>query len=366
MIRLLALVSKRPGISPGQRFRLEQWSPLLYHRHGISMDFLAFESESLTAMLDDPGRYLAKGALLGLDLIRRRAVLRKAADYDAIVIYREASLLGPAMYERLLAQAGRPIIFDFDDAIWLPGTGSVNGPFARLRFPGKTAAICRLASAVTAGSRYLADYAARFNANVHVVPTTVDLDLYPVQPPLIGNSPFVVTWTGSGSTLVQLEVARSALARVGKRRRTILRVICSRPPERPFEEVETQFIRWTPVREAASLGPSHVGIMPLPDDEFSRGKCGLKALLYMAIGRPAVVSSVGANSDIVSDNHNGLLASTEDAWVAALEALAESHELRNRIGSAGRQLVETRYSAEAGASAFAHVIHVVLRSRHVR
>jgi glycosyltransferase involved in cell wall biosynthesis len=360
MTRVLALVSKRPGLSPGQRFRLEQWSPLLRERHDIAMDFIAFESDALTAVLDKPGHHLAKASLLVRDLIRREAVLRSAADYDAVVIYREASLLGPAIYERLLARSGRPIIFDFDDAIWLPGLGSVNGSFARLRCPGKTAAICQLAAAVTVGNGYLGNYAKRFNANVHVIPTTIDLNSYPVQPQLSDNDPFVVTWTGSGSTLVQLELARAALARVGKRRRTVLQLICSRPPERPFEWVATVFTPWSPVDEARTLGISHVGIMPLPDNPFNWGKCGLKALLYMAVGRPAVVSPVGVNSQIVIGGQNGLIADSEDAWVEALEALADSPELRTRLGIAGRQVVEGQYSAEAGSAAFARVIQDVL------
>jgi len=210
MVRVLAVVPKPLGISPGQRFRLEQWAPLLVTR-GISIDFSVFESQGLTRIPYEPGRQASKAAHVLQDAIRRRAVLHQAKDYDVVVIYREASLVGPAIYERLLAHSGKPIIFDFDDAIWVPAAGSVNGWFARLRFPGKAATICRLASAVVVSNSYLADYASRYKRSVHVIPSTIDLERFPVQPTLAADSPFVLVWSGSGSTLPHLETARDAL-----------------------------------------------------------------------------------------------------------------------------------------------------------
>jgi glycosyltransferase involved in cell wall biosynthesis len=365
MVRLLALVPKPLGLSPGQRARLEQWAPLLASAHGISVNFSVFESSRLTSVLYEPGRRATKAKLMVLDTIRRRAVLAQAREHDVVVIFREASLFGPAVYERLLAHSGRPIIFDFDDAIWVQGTRGVNGWFTRLRFPGKASTICRLASAVVVSNNYLANYARRRNDNVHVIPSTVDLDLFPFRPPLDQESPFVIVWTGSVSTLAHLETARAALERFGRKRKTVLRVICSRPPERAFDGVELQFVPWSAETEAASLGMSHVGIMPLPDDEFTRGKGGYKALLYMAVGRPVVLSPVGVNAEIVVHGRNGLLARTVDEWVGALDALADSRELRGRLARAGRVSVENGYSAESGAAAFAGVVKGVLPSQPV-
>jgi glycosyltransferase involved in cell wall biosynthesis len=264
------------------------------------------------------------------------------------------------VYERLLARSGKPIVFDFDDAIWIPDSRSVNGWFTRFRFPGKTATICRLASAVVVSNTYLAGYARRRNTDVHVIPSTVDLNLFPVQRPLDDEHPFVIAWTGSASTLAHLETARAAIERFGRKRKTVLRVICSRPPDRPFDGVDLQFVPWSAETEATSLGRSHVGIMPLPDDEYTRGKGGYKALLYMAVGRPAVLSPVGVNSEIVEHGRNGMLARSVDEWVMALDALAESRTLRDRVARAGRLTVEEGYSAESGAAAFAGVVRGVL------
>lgn len=355
MIRVLALVSKPRGVSPGQRYRVEQWEPWLRDRHGITIDYDVFESPELTRVLYAPQKRVRKAALLIGDVWRRRHVLRRARGYDLIFIYREASLLGPAIYERLLERQQVPIVYDFDDAVWMTAE-SRNGIFSSLRFPSKTADICRLATAVTVGNRYLADYARRYNADVNLLPTTIDLGQYGVQPELPDDGPIVIGWTGSFSTLNHLEMARGAIERFASGHDTIVRVICSEPPRRPFAGARTEFIPWRAATEAYDVGRAHFGIMPLPDDAFARGKCGCKALQYMATGRPVVISPVGINSEIVKSGDNGILANGEDEWVAAFEALAASLELRRKLGAAARRTVEERFSSEHAASLFAQIV----------
>lgn len=360
MVKLLGLVQKRPGLSPGQRFRLEQWEPVLRRQHGISIDFLPFESPSLTEILYEPGHRVMKSFLVLRDAIRRRRVLSIASDYDAVVIYREASLFGPAILERMLAGAGVPMILDFDDAIWMPGPASANGIFSRLTFRSKTATICRLATSVVVGNRYLADYASQYSQHVTIVPSTVDLDLSPLQPEPPSGEVLTVVWIGSPTSMPYLELVRNALVRLGQRRETVLRVICSRPLEPPVQGVRTEFVPWKAEEEAIRLGESQIGIMPLPDNEFTRGKCGLKALQYMAVGRPVIASPVGVNSEIINHGSNGLLASTDDEWISAFETLATSPKLRTRMGREGRKTVEDRFSTGIGAAAFARVAREVV------
>jgi glycosyltransferase involved in cell wall biosynthesis len=272
-------------------------------------------------------------------------------------------MLGPALYESLLARRGVPIVYDFDDAIWLRQPGSVNGAFAALRFPGKTRTICRAARAVTVGNEYLADWARRFNAAVSVVPTSIDLGRFPVQPELGADDPLVIVWTGSQATLPHLELLRGALERVGARRKVVLKVICDRAPARPFPGVELRFVPWRAESEAEDVGAAHLGIMPLPDDEFARGKCACKALQYMATGRPALASPVGVNRDIIRSGDNGLLCASDDEWVAAIESLAASPERRRTLGAAGRRTVESGFSAESSAARFADAARAAVGSR---
>jgi glycosyltransferase involved in cell wall biosynthesis len=354
--RLLVLASKPPGLSPSQRFRLEQWAPHLAADHRINLDFVPFESRQLTNLLYRPGHVAAKAWWTLSDFARRASVLRDAQNYDAVVIHREAALIGPAIYERLLAWTGKPIIYDFDDAIWSPAQRRLNGPFSRLHFFGKTSTICKVAAAVTTGNAFLADYARKRNANVFIVPTSIDLSNYPIVPEPAEAGKFVVCWTGSTSTLVHFEHARGALERLATMIPLIVKVICNKPPDRPIAGAEMRFVPWSIDREPQELGGCHAGIMPLPDDEVSRGKCGLKALQCMATGRPVVVSPVGANPEIVQSGHNGYLANTDDQWIDALLALSRDRALRTTLGRNARKTVEDAYRAEISAAKFAAVV----------
>jgi glycosyltransferase involved in cell wall biosynthesis len=366
-LRLLALTVKPPGLSPGQRFRLEQWAPYLAAGHNICVDFLPFESPALTQLLYRRGHTLKKAGWVLFDFLRRMRAVVRARSYDAVVIYREAALIGPGIYERLLAWTGVPLFFDFDDAIWSEeGSKSVNGVFARLHFWGKTATICRLADGVIAGNNYLADYARTRDGNVFVVPTTVDLASYPMLPEAGPDEPFVVSWTGSHSTLAHFENARPALEKLARMKKIAVKIICNAPPSKPIAGAENRFVQWSPEREAEEIGDCHVGIMPLPDTEFTRGKCGLKALQFMATGRPVIISPVGMNRDLVDHGENGFLAATDDEWLEALLLLADAREVRATVGQAGRKTIEENYSARVAAAKFNDAVRATLLSRSAR
>ncbi|MBV9946327.1 MAG: hypothetical protein JOZ69_05735, partial [Myxococcales bacterium] len=220
-LRALVLVQKAPGLAPNQRFRIEQWKPHLERDHDVDVELRPFESERLTRVLYAQGHAFEKAALVLRDALRRRAVVGAARDHDVVVILREAAFIGPAVYEHLIALTGVPIVYDFDDAIWAPPKRTVlraNDAFRFLKFPSKTSAIARLARVVTVGNRYLASWARQHNDAVHVVPTSIDLDAYPVQPPPPPDQPFTVVWSGSFSTLEHLELARAPLERLARRR----------------------------------------------------------------------------------------------------------------------------------------------------
>lgn len=355
--RLLLLASKPQGISPSQRYRFEQWAPHLARDHGIVLDFAPFESPALAELLYEPGHVPSKALWTLRDFARRAAVIGRARHYDAVVIHREAALIGPAIYEHLLAWSGKPIIYDFDDAIWSAGQAWKNGLFSLLHFTSKTSTICKLATAVTTGNEYLAAYARARNPSVFVIPSSIELADYPLVPESSEKDKFVVCWTGSTSTLVHFEHAREALERLAAAVPLVVKIICSRPPERPINGAEMRFVRWSAEREAQDVGDCHAGIMPLPDDEVSRGKGGMKALQYMATGRPVVVSPVGVNSEIVQPDFNGYLAASVDEWVDALSRLTRDPLLRARLGANARATIEQRFSSRTSAAKFAEVVH---------
>ncbi len=359
-MRLLALVPSIYDRNPSQRYRIEQWEPLL-REHGVEITYQPFEDAELNAVLYHAGDTARKVKLVGRALRRRWRGLQAVRDFDAVYILRETALLGPPLFERWIRGTGVPFIFDFDDAVFVPYVSPSNGYLSYLKFPGKTRVICRLAAHVMAGNEYLADYARAVNDRVTVIPTTVDTSKYTVVRPKPPNDPPVIGWTGSYSTAQHLRTLGGALRRLAKQERFRLRVIGA--PDFEMEGVEVEVVAWRSETEVADLRPIDIGVMPLPDDPWSRGKCGMKALQYMGLAIPTVCSPVGVNSDIIRDGENGLLAATEDEWVEKLTRVLRSAELRARLGEAGRATVETTYSAAVQAPRVLQVFEAVVKTR---
>jgi glycosyltransferase involved in cell wall biosynthesis len=343
-MRVLALVPSVFDTSPGQRFRIEQWDSRL-RESGVEIIYEPFECEELHSIISSRGRIGAKARLVIKGFVNRVGALLGVGDYDAIYVFREAALFGPAIFEYWIKLSGAPMIFDFDDAVFVPYISPSNGRLSRLKFPGKTRTICRLSSHVMAGNRYLAEYARRVNSNVTVIPTTIDTDKYQLESSKPYSATPVIGWSGSFSTVQHLDTLRASLRRLAAREKFRLRVVGV--SSYGLDGVEVEAIPWRSRTEIEDLRVIDIGLMPLPDDDWSRGKCGLKALQYMALGIPTVCSPVGVNSEIIQDGVNGFLASTEDEWIEKLTTLLHSAELRKRFGSAGRRTVEEKYSARS-------------------
>ena len=341
-MRVLALMPALYNTSPGQRYRLEQWEPLLRER-GVEITYASFEDEELHGLLYKPGLLHKKLKLVTRGLGRRLSSVRKAGDYDLVYIFREAALLGPPIFERLIHQRRTPIVFDFDDAIFVSYRSPSNGYLSYLKFASKTKTICRIASHVMVGNPYLAEYAKQVNDHVTVIPTTIDTEKYRVPPRREKTGPPVIGWTGSHSTVQHLDTLRGALIKLAEKESFRLRVIGTPTYECPPVAVEA--MPWRADTELEDLTEIDIGVMPLPDDAWSKGKCGLKALQFMALGIPTICSPVGVNTDIIHDDQNGYIAATEDEWVDKLARLLRSAELRQRLGDAGRVTVEEKYSA---------------------
>jgi glycosyltransferase involved in cell wall biosynthesis len=331
-MRVLALVPYLYDTAPGQRFRFEQWAPLL-EKEGIFCDFVSFEDKLLHATLHQPGRTQQKMRLILRALTRRLRLLKKLKDYDVVLVHREAALVGPPIIERAIARRGVPMIYDFDDAIFLPATSEANKYMGWLKFHAKTSEIISLCQHVMAGNEYLADFARQSNRHVTIVPTTIDTDKYTIEKRAT-NDPPIIGWSGSFSTVQYLETLRPALEKLATQEAYQLRVIGT--PKYDFSAAPAQVMAWKSASEVSDLRPMDIGVMPLPDDQWTRGKCGLKGLQYMALGIATVMSPVGVNSDIIRDGQNGFLAATEDEWLHKLGALLRDDDLRRHMGQAGR------------------------------
>lgn len=342
VMRVLAIVPSIYDTSPGQRFRIEQWEPILAES-GVQISYSPFENEELHAVLYKSGASLPKVKAVIDSMRRRRRELSGAKEFDLIYIFREAALLGPPWFERRIAKLGVPVVFDFDDAVFVSYKSPSNGYLSYLKFPAKTAEICRLSAHVMAGNQYLADYALKENPRVTIIPTTIDTEKYTPRYPESESETPTIGWSGSFSTVQHLDTVREVLQELAKTEKFKLRVIGT--PEYYLPGVETEAIPWRSDSEIEDLREMDIGLMPLPDEDWSRGKCGLKALQYMALGIPTICSPVGVNSTIIQDGANGYLANGKEEWIKKLKLMLHSPELRRQIGMAGRKTVEDGYSA---------------------
>jgi glycosyltransferase involved in cell wall biosynthesis len=271
----------------------------------------------------------------------------------AVVLQRK---LLPAWELAQLRQSARVLLFDFDDAVFLRDSYAAKGlnDARRLR---RFAATARACDGVIAGNAFLAAHAVRWAGPgaVHVVPTCVNPDLYQPDHSTRPDRGVQLVWVGSSSTLRGLEAVRSLLQEVGRREPDVsLKIICDRFLR--FDPLPVVACPWTAAGEADDIAAADVGISWIPDDDWSRGKCGLKVLQYMAAGLPVVANPVGVHVEMVRHGETGFLAETTEQWVDAVGRLARDPVMRLRMGQAGRRLLEEKYSVARGAGRWLSIL----------
>lgn len=352
-LKVNAIVPYPVGASAGQRFRIEQWIRLLGEDR-IRVTFSPLFSDSDFRRLYISGARLEKSARAVRGLARRLADTFTLGGSDVVFLYREAFPLGPAILERAIARR-YPIVYDFDDAIWLGDTSAANRWIAPLKCPEKIGDIIELATATMVGNNYLAAYARTRSTSVDVIPTTIDVHQY--QPARVKTQRHRVriAWTGSPTTARYLSQLEHVL-RLLLRRPDVELVVIGEPRFRISGVSNVLVVPWSETAELELLRSADVGIMPMPDDPWTRGKCGFKALLYMALGTATVASPVGINSEIIINGANGLLAGSEQEWFDALTRLIEDPPLRSQLGAAGRETVVNHYSGQQWAKTFYGVL----------
>lgn len=353
IMKILFLIPYPLAESPSQRFRFEQYSTILI-KQGHNLHFQSFFNSHNWLLFFKKGKILNKFIALAKGFIKRGIVLFKVHRYDIIFIHREAAPLGPPLIEWALAKILRKkIIFDFDDAIWLTDRPKESWILRTLKWRSKVALICRWSYKVSCGNDYLCAYALQFNQHVIRNPTTIDTSR--VHNPDFFRRPvsekITIGWTGSHSTLKYLKEFEPVLKKLEKTHDHInFLVIADKRPL--FSSDILTFIPWSKRSEIEDLMRIDIGIMPLPDDEWANGKCGFKALQYMALEIPTVASPVGVNTTIIEDGVEGFLCSTPDSWFDRLNDLIANERLRKEIGKEGRKKVIRSYSVISNVSTF--------------
>lgn len=343
--KILFLAPYPFGRVGSQRFRFEQYWDL-FPAWGIQAHFHSFLLPADFAILYLPGHQLAKAKAVVRGCWRRSIKLFGVWQYDLVFIHREAAPLGPPVIEWLIAKVFRKkIIYDFDDAIWLSNTSEENKLSATLKCHWKVKYICQWAEKVTCGNHFLANYAQQYNKSASYLPTTLDTKHIPLSTLHSPLSTPAIGWTGTHSTLKYLSPLVPLLQKLEQQLDFEFIVIADKDPKLPLKNY--CFIKWQKETEWQDLAQIQIGLMPLEQTEWEEGKCGFKALQYMAVGIPAIVSPTGANKEIVQNGRNGFICATETEWGEAILRLVADANLRQQFIENGRKTVEDRYSKGA-------------------
>ena len=334
----ITLAALTAGLNrPSSRFRLRQYISRLAEQGVAVKELLPFTDKTYYF----PGPF---------KVITRIPAISRSRDSDLVWLSREFAV-GYETFERLLK---RPRILDVDDAIWL------HRPFGWLAMPR----IARAMDAVIAGNAYLAEYFGKYCKKVHVVPTAIDLDRYALRPEPVSepDEKFVIGWTGSSSNFKYLDTIEPVLNRFLREYNDVeLLLTADRPWEYsllPADKV--RFVRWSMEEEISVLHSMSVGIMPLADDKWARGKCAFKMLQYMGVGLPVIVSPVGMNREVLEKGEVGLAAGTNDEWYQALESLYRNKSLGVKLGIEGRKVVEQHYNTDIIAREMADIFKSIV------
>ena len=266
-------------------------------------------------------------------------------------MHREASPIGPPVFEWILCKLLRKqVIYDFDDAIWIPAISEHNRLASSVKCFWKIKYICRWASQIAAGNDYLAGFARQYNHSVLKLPTCVDTTNRFNQVQAHAQEKVVIGWTGSHSTLSYLDQVVSVLKKLEEQFDFEVLVICNQPPA--FQLKHLTYLPWREATEIADLLRIHIGIMPLEADAWSEGKCGFKIIQYLSLGIPAVASPVGVNKVILEPGVNGYLCQNPQEWYDALSVLLNDAGLRSQMGTSGRRRIVAHYSIQSQTPAF--------------
>jgi len=365
MPRILFVASHRPDRSPSQRFRFEQYLSFL-KQHGYDYHFSYLITASDDKIFYAPGNLHNKLFIFLKSALRRFRDVMNASHYDIIFVQREAFMTGLSYFEKKFAKSKARLVFDFDDAIWNHDVSDANRKFGWLKDPGKTSRIIEMSDLVIAGNQYLADYASKYNKNVVIIPTTIDTQEYRSEKVNENQDKVVIGWSGSITTIRHFELAIPFLKKLREKYGDKLVIKVIGDGNYKNNGLGIIGLPWKKEDELQELSTFDIGIMPIPDDDWSKGKCGLKGLQYMALEIATVMSPVGVNSDIINDGVNGFLASDVNEWVTKVSRLIDDAGLRKQLGRAARETVEKQYSVKSQQQVYLDTFNKLLSKDKTR
>ncbi len=349
-MRILFIAPYPIGLAASQRFRFEQYFSIL-KENNIEYQTASFLSKRIWDVLYAKGHFFKKVFFLLLGYYRRYTLLLKIHRFDFIFVHREIVPFGPPILEFVITKIFRKkVIYDFDDAIWIKNTSESNRLFSVFKWVSNVRYLCKNSYKVSCGNDYLCAFAREYNTQTVYNPTTIDTDSHHNKKQVHAGKKFVIGWTGSHSTVKYLDELVPVLERLEKKINFEFCVISDQAPN--FQLKSLRFIKWNKQTEIDDLLNFSIGLMPLPNDKWANGKCGFKALQYMALGIPALVSPIGVNSKIVDHGVNGYYCSTAEEWELSIEKLYKDSKLLQEMSNSTQQKIRDNYSVTSNKTNF--------------
>lgn len=346
-MRVLVLTPYPYGSTAGPRSSFELWERVLAEA-GITLEYAVFETAKLHEIIYEPVSLARKAYEMARAYAAFLPKASAARNYDAVLINREATLIGPAIVERWVASFGKPLIYHIDDPLYIPYRSPSNGALSYLKFFGKVGSLCRMSRVVIANSPSHVAYAERYNSNVWEIPSVVDAEKYDGwRPRAAPQAPVCVGWSGSPSTVTNLQVIRTPLRELTRRDDISVLLIGSRDFGLP--DVPHTGLEWRAETEVEDLRRLDIGLLPVPLTPWTPHKFYLKLIQYMALGIPPVATPLGSNSIVLTDGESGFLATEDACWTETVERLLDDADLRERVGKRAAEVAHERYTLQANA-----------------
>lgn len=355
--------------APATRYRVIQYLPFL-KREGYSCSVLsAISGFSTFLMIESPDfnrffKMLYYFYVFVERMLRLVWAIIISWRYDIVFLQRTTF---PFCLEKVLKTVNGNIIFDIDDAIYLPdmeGSDFVTG-IKRYIKEKEVINILKVSRTVIVENEYIKSFVQRFCSNIYKIPGPIDTDrFYPLYDKSDRNC-VVIGWIGSPATTSYLHILDGVLKAIKEKYPFVrFRFIGIGKYENP--DITFEKVNWNYETEVSELQNFDIGIMPMPDNEWTRGKLGCKMLQYMAVGIPAVVSYTPTNAEIIKHGENGLFAGSQREWIEGLSRLIENESLRNNVGRNGRETILRTCSIQANASKYKNIFELFVGNKNTK
>ncbi|MCU1289291.1 MAG: hypothetical protein JWN60_1520 [Acidobacteria bacterium] len=356
-MRVLTVVPSQKGHAPGQRGSIELWESVLKNE-GIELEYAPFETDKLRQILYTSGNHLPKALEMIRGYVNRLGMLKRLDDYDAVFVYREAALLGPAFLEKQIAKR-KPIIYQLDDPLFMPYKSPSNGYLSYLKFFGKIKEIIGISKVVIANSSHIRDYVLQYNQNVWQIPSIVDTRQFVYRPFPENPERVCIGWSGSPTTLKNIKLIEKPLRMIS--RKDICDMLFIGGTDFGLENVKYTAHKWNGATEVEDLQKMQIGLVPLPENSWNKYKFIMKTAQYMALGIVPVGTPMASNPEVIQHGENGFLAGSDEEWVKYLSLLVNDSKLRNQMSLKAAQDAKAKYSLEANTSKVIEAFRAALK-----